>query len=317
MKTSAKVAVACGCAIISSSAFAASRASASISELHFQVVDLDPTDGYTFQFESIGKTVLSLVASGTSSGESDSFGRIRTGWLVPGVFESQIDYVPVQARIDADGISLTGRADAGGGYNAEGAVGQDIPWNSGNLSLSGQTMLIVTAYAKVSVEATNPTGCDSSAGYCSASEVATAWASMQMSYSYATETTGVSSSFNDGLRLEAFATPAHTREDLVGYVYEYVPGYGYTYRPVFETVEIPLSEEAKEQEKTFTAVFVNTSDRTQVAALRLNAGIYGAGTTPLTPAPQLPAVPEPERWLMALAGLGLVGFSARKVRRLN
>ena len=208
MKTSAKVAVACGCAIISSSAFAASRASASISELHFQVVDLDPTDGYTFQFESIGKTVLSLVASGTSSGESDSFGRIRTGWLAPGVFESQIDYVPVQARIDADGISLAGRADAGGGYNAEGAVGQDIPWNSGNLSLSGQTMLIVTAYAKVSVEATNPTGCDSSAGYCSASEVATAWASMQMSYSYATETTGVSSSFNDGLRLEAFATPA-------------------------------------------------------------------------------------------------------------
>ncbi|MGL6080384.1 PEP-CTERM sorting domain-containing protein [Methyloversatilis discipulorum] len=28
-------------------------------------------------------------------------------------------------------------------------------------------------------------------------------------------------------------------------------------------------------------------------------------------------MPEPERWLMALAGLGLVGFSARKVRRLN
>lgn len=319
-----KVALACACALASTGTFAAAQSSASISDLTFQVIDLDLSDGYSFQFNNTGRTLLSLSASNGITGESDSYSRNRQGWLVPSSFDSQLDPVSASATVSATGIDLHGESLGPGNYSASASSGNDYYWYYGGsptLTLSARTMVVITGTASVSASATNPesSGCWY---YCSPSESASASVSMSLNYSYATGNTSMSYSFNESLNANAAATGAYTRQDFVGY--ELVPYYywgGYTYYdyvPIYRSVDVPMTEETNSQEKTFTAVFVNSSDFTQSASFYLSASISGSASTPLQAAsfsvPVTP-VPEPETWALAVAGLLLVGARARRLRQ--
>lgn len=310
-----RILVSCLSAVLSTGAMAAARSSASLSQLNFQIIDLDLSNGYDFHFENAGQTTLSLSANNLSSGESDAFSRSRAGWMIPGYADSSLDHVSARANIDAWSISLAGEALGPGSYSAAGAAGQNMPWMDGNLSLSSHTMVIVSARASVSASASNPADCGVVFGYCATTEYASALASMELSYGYATDTMNVSYSFSDALNVEARATGAHTLQEFAGYVIDYdYWGYAY-YRPVYETIEVPRTEQTNEREKVFTAVFINTSDYTQVASLRLHASTAGHAATPPASALSAAPIPEPGTWAMMLAGLALLHAQVRRSRR--
>lgn len=308
-----KTALAFACAIASSGTFAAAQSSASISDLTFQVIDLDLSDGAgsSFQFSNAGRTLLSLNASNGVSGESDSYSRNRLGWLVPGSFASDLSPVSASATINATGISLQGEALGRGNYSASGSTGDDYYWYYGTsyLTLSARSMVVVTGKASVFASATNPSADSCGWGYCSASETASASATMQLNYSYYSGNTSMSYSFSEALNANAYATAAHTQSIFDGYEIVATPWGNYWY-PRYRNVDVAMTEQTMSQEKTFTAVFVNSSDVAQSARMYLGASISGVGTTPLA-AP----VPEPETWALAAAGLLLVGARARRMRQ--
>lgn len=313
MKRLNKMALACACAIASSGAFAAAQSSASISNLTFQVIDLDLSDGYSFQFNNTGRTLLSLSASNGVTGESDSYSRNRLGWLVPASFSSDIDPVSASATVSAAGVSLQGQALGPGSYSASGSSGEDY-WYYGapTLTLSARTMVVVTGTASVFASATNPSAGSCGWSYCSASETASASATMRLSYSYYSGNTSMSYSFNETLTANAAATAAHTVSVFDGWdIIESPWGYGSYWYPRYRFVDVPMTEQTMSDEKTFTAVFVNSSDATQSARMYLGASIGGSATTPLAITP----VPEPETWALTLAGLMLVGARARRMRQ--
>lgn len=303
-------AVAVACAIASTNAMSAAQSSASITDLKFQVIDLDLTDGYDFQFNSQGRTLLSLTANNNDSGESDSYSRSRNGWLVPGSFESNLGFVSGQATVSADGIALSGQSLGYGSYSANASSGTEYyGWGGGDLTLSANTMVVVTAKASVFASATNPSAC--SYYYCSPSEYASASAGMTLNYSYYTGSTSISYSFNELLNVNVTATGAHTRQDFVGYEIVQSPwGYDY-YQPIYQFVDVPLTEGTESQERLLTAVFVNTTNISQVATLGLRANISGTATTPLSP------IPEPGTWALMLAGMAVVGARVTRTRRAD
>lgn len=307
MNRTLSTAMALACAVVSTSAMSAAQSSASITDLKFQVIDLDPTNGYDFQFNSQGRTLLSLSASNNDSGENDSYSRSRNGWLVPGSFESNLGYVSGQATVSADGLSLSGQSLGYGNYNASASSGTEYyGWSNGDLTLSANTMVIVTAKASVFASATNPSACPYY--YCSPSEYASASAGMTLNYSYYTGSTSISYSFNELLNVNVTAMGAHTRQEFAGYELVSSPwGYDY-YQPIYRYVDVPLTEGTESQERMLTAVFVNSTNTTQVASFGLRANISGSATTPLSP------IPEPGTWALMLAGLAVVGVRMSRVR---
>jgi hypothetical protein len=65
-----------------------------------------------------------------------------------------------------------------------------------------------------------------------------------------------------------------------------------------------------------TNTFFHTSSSGNPFGLRMNELALAAGVIPVLPIPDIrpdiPAIPEPETYAMLLAGLGLVGFIARR-----
>jgi hypothetical protein len=305
-------AIALACVVASTSAMSAAQSSASINNLSFQVIDLDLSNGYNFQFNSQGRTLLSLSTTNNESGESDYFSRNRNGWLVPGSFESDLGFVTGKATVSAQGFSLSGQSLGNGSYGANASSGSENywSWGYGDLSLSANTMVIITAKASVFASATNPSAC-SWWYYCSPSESASASAGMSLSYNYYSGNSSVSYSFNESLNASASATGAHTRQEFLGYEIVTDPwGYSY-YQPIYQYIDVPMTEGTESKERTLTAVFVNHSDTTQMARFGLRASINGNATSPLAISP----VPEPETWALLLAGLAVVGARVQRTRR--
>lgn len=112
---------------------------------------------------------------------------------------------------------------------------------------------------------------------------------------------------------KASATSAHERQDFVGYEYVLTPWGYYEYRPIYNVVDVPMTEGTNSKEGTLTAVFVNHSDTTQVARFGMRASINGNATSPLVISP----VPEPGTWAMMLAGVAMVGACVRRTRRAH
>lgn len=182
-------------------------------------------------------------------------------------------------------------------------------------------MVIITVDANVFASATNPAACSGSYYYysCSPSESASASVSMNMSYSYSSANGSVSYSFSDTLGVSSSARGTYTQQVFEGYeyvYYDYGNGYGYYYsQPVYSYIDHPELEETKSGSKTFTAVFMNTSDVIQTASFQLSANIMGNATSALAAPPVLPAVPEPEGVMMALTGLAGIGLVLARRRR--
>lgn len=302
--------IALACVLASTSAMSAAQSSAIINGLSFQVIDLDLGDGYDFQFSSQGRTLLSLSTSNNESGDSDSISRSRNGWLVPGSLASNLDFVTGQATVSTEGLSLSGQSLGNGNYSASASSGNEYyyGWGTGDLTLSANTLVIVSAKASVFASATNPAEC--SYHYCFSSESASASAGMHLNYNYYSGNTSVSYSFNESLNASASARGTYTYEEFAGYEYVMSPWGYYYYQPIYNIVNVPSTEGTDAQERTLTAVFMNSSDMTQVATFGLRASISGTATTPLS------AVPEPSTWAMLLAGVSVVGALHRKRRIL-
>jgi hypothetical protein len=312
MKSLSKIALACLFAAGASSAFAAAQSAASISNIKFQVIDLNPMDGApTFTFAG-GNTSLSVSASDSSLGESESASRTRAGaFSFARTFEATLDHVSAQADISDKALQVEGAASGPGtSYGAYATTGY-TGYSNAVLTLSPQSMVVITAVADVMASATNPRECGGIYYYyntCSASESASASASMTLQYSYSTNNGNVSVNLSDVLSASAVARGAYTEA-----VYNYSYWYGY-----YDYFDRPLLEETKSDSRTFTAVFMNTSNLIQTASFSLSTNVSGFANTAaptmsvlnITAAP----VPEAEASLLALSGLGLLAATARRRR---
>jgi hypothetical protein len=310
MKSLSKIAFACLFAAGASSAFAAAQSSAAISNIKFQVIDLNPMDGSpTFTYAG-GNTSLSVSAIDNSVGESESASRTRPGaFSFTRTFDATLDHVSAQAQVGDKVLQVEGAASGPGtSYNAAASTGY-TGYSSAVLTLSPQSMVVITAMADLMASASNPGACGSGYYYygCSNSESATASATMSLSYGYSTSNGSVSVNQSDSLSVSAIARGSY---DYYDYYYYYYYGYG-------NLVHYDKVEESKSDTRSFTAVFMNTSNSVQTAALQFSTSVSGFATTAAPTMSVLnisAAVPEAETGLLALSGLGLLAATARRRR---
>lgn len=299
-----KVALACLLCALASSSMAASDAAASLTNLKFQLIDLNPLDGIapTVTYNG-GKTSLSLSISDAFTGNADSASRSRSGYQAfSHVYDVSLDNVEGFASIDAQTLAVYGAAQgASTSYNAQASTFAQ------QLTLSAQSMLVITAEASVTARAVNPQACPGNYYYyygCSASETASASAGMSLNYNYYTNNSSVSVSFNDSLNVSATG-----RGEYSSYYYSSYPYYNYVYQTY------PKLEETNASERMLTAVFMNTSTTNQSAYFSLSTSVNGQASSAL-PLSYAALTPVPEADTAALALVGLAGLiSVRSLRR--
>lgn len=290
---------------------AASLASASVSGLNFTLIDLDPNDGVTSSFSftnTVGSTAFTLSASDTSLGETESASSSRAGtfsftrdqWL-------SLTNTSVHGILNNEGLSVTGAANGAStsfvGSVSSGASNYYYYYSTpGNLSLTANSLLLVDVNYQLVAEASNPQACGGGYYYyspCASSEVANANVSSYLSYVYSGSPISASYNATESRSLQSYATGAYT-----GYEYRYDP-YGYYYTPVY--VEVPVTEQFKQESGTLRSVFSNSSNATQSASFYLSASVTGQAMTA--------AVPEPSTYALMLLGLGGIGLVASRQRR--
>lgn len=309
MKSLSKIALACLFAVGTSSAFAAAQSAASIGNIKFEVIDLNPMDGVpTFTFAG-GNTSLNVSATDNAVGESESASRTRPGaFSFARTFDATLDHVSAQAEVGEKVLQVEGAASGPStSYNASASTGY-TGYSSAVLTLSPQSMVVITAVADIMASASNPADCGSGYYYygCSNSESASASATMSLSYGYSTSNGSVSVNQSDTLSLNAIARGAYDYYDYYWYYY----GNG-------SYVHYDKVEESKSDSRTFTAVFMNTSLLTQTASLQFATNVSGFANSAAPTISVLnisTAVPEAETGLLALGGLGLLAAVARRRR---
>ncbi len=304
------VALACALAAATLPAVAASSASASISNIQFQVIDLTPTDASVSGF-SLADLPGSLAynLSDYSQAASESYGFSRKGL---GTFNKVAsgDIGTASATVSAGTNSVSVEGSAGGpatSYSA--SINGNSYYYGGSIKLSAQSVLIITADAVVKAAATNPVACTSTYGYCSSSEYASSSAWMNLSYTQWTPAGSISSNSNNNLNLNAQARGEYSFQS---FTYDYSKYDWYNY-PIYSTIVVPASEQTLSDSRQFYAVFANTSNVEQTANFSIGVQIGGGASTAPLALPGVPApVPEPASVALALAGLGLLGAVARR-----
>lgn len=303
--------VALACALAATlPAFAASSASASISNIQFQVIDLTPTDASVSGFSVADLTgALAYNLSDYSQASNESYGFSRKGL---GTFAKTAsgDIGTASATVSAGTNSLSVEGAAGGpatSYSA--SINGNSYYYGGSIKLSAQSVLIITADAVLKAAATNPVACTSTYGYCSSSEYATAAAWMNLSYNQWTPAGSISSTSNNNLNLNAQARGEYSYQT---FTYDYSKYDWYNY-PIVSSIVVPASEQTLSDSRQFYAVFTNTSDVEQTASFSIGVQINGGASTAPLALPGIPSpVPEPTSLALALAGLGLIGRVARR-----
>lgn len=289
---------------------AGSTASASVSGLTFTLIDLDPNDGVTSEFNftnASGSTAFSLSAMDTNLGESES-----TSYSLVGAFSFSRDQwlsltnVYVQETLNGDALSVHGAATGPGtSFSGSASTGVANPYyysTPGNLSLSANSLLLIDANYDLVAEASNPQLCGGGYDYhssCAPSESASATVSSSLSYNYSGGNISASYNGTESRSLQSYATGAYTSDS-----YRDDP-YGPYDNQVYVTV--PASEQFQQQSGALRSVFSNSSDSTQSAAFYLSASVAGSAMTA--------AVPEPSTYALMLSGLGGVGLLAWRRRR--
>ena len=303
--------VALACALAATlPAFAASSASASISNIQFKVIDLTPTDASVsgFSLANLPGT-LSFNISDATQAASESYNYSRNGL---GTFtktaSGDLDTVSAGVSVGLNNMSVQGEA-AGPGTAYSASV-NGSSYYGGNIKLSAQSVLIITADSVVNASATNPAACASSYWYCDSSEVASASTWLNLTYSLPTPAGSVSGSSFNNLGLNAYARGEYSYQTYSGYDYSKPDWYNY---PVYSTVVVPATEQTLTDSRQFYAVFANTSDFEQTASFSIGAQISGRANTAL--ASSLSPVPEPTALALTFAGLSLMGLVARRRAR--
>lgn len=283
------VALACALAAATLPGFAASSASASISNIQFQLIDLTPTDASVSSFSLANVPLLFASylsdASQTKNEVSYDFDGLFTHAKV---VSGDLGTVSASSSMWLSGLSVQGEATGPG--TSFGAFLQNAYGYDSVIKLSAQSMLIITADSVVKASASNPSpcGCDS--------EFASAGTSMSLQYDLQTPAGTIYGSSNNNLSTFAFA-----RKE---YSFQSFDGDGYS------TVVWPTIEGARIESRQFYAVFVNNTDIEQAARFSIAAQAGGRATSALGSNP-IP-VPEPATWALTVAGLGLMGFVARR-----
>lgn len=301
------VALACALVVAAAPALAASSASASISNIRFQVIDLTPTDAQVSHFSLVNLPAsMSFAISDATLGASESYSLNRAGL---GTFTKSAsgDLGSASAELSAgrNAISVQGEA-AGPGTSFSASINGNGYYNySGSLKLSANSVLVITADALVAASATNPTACSpGNYWYCNASESASASSWLNLSYSLPTPAGSISSSSSNNLSLSAQARGEYTYS--YHYTYDYSKPDWYNH-PIYNTVVYPSIEQTLSDSRQFQAVFANTSGVEQIANFNIGVQVNGFAST----AP----IPEAGSVAMALAGLAFVGGVVHRRRR--
>lgn len=326
MTRNLSIALACALSVATPSVFAAAQSSAAINSISFQLIDLNPFDGIATNYSFIngaGSTNIGVSAINNSVGESESYNKTRAGiFKFSQEFSTDVVDTSSTASISSSALTASGSATApGANYSASASTGPSSYSYTGyaNLSLSANSILLISADASVFASATNPQG-SCLYYYCSMTDQATATASLQLNYNYSMPGGYVSYSVNDSLGLNSMATPAYTRQDYVGY--ELVPYYTdsegntyYDYRPIYQYTDVPKVEQTQSDSRMLTVAFVNTSNVAQTASLSFGVSVSGFSSSGFASSFAAAPVPEAETYALFLAGLGVVGAAALRRRQ--
>lgn len=311
----ATAAAACALTCSFTPAFAASQAVATLGGLNFRLIDLNPQDGISPSFSflsSAGSTLMTVNASDNALGEAESASRKRAGtFSFSGQMLADLANADASAKVGPTALEARGAASgAQTSFNASasaGAVGGSNVYYPSflplNLSLSANSLLLIEADVTLKASATNPGLCTEYYYYCNhyglSGESANASASMQLSYSYSSNGTSAIVNDNRTVSLQANAQPSYTT-----YTWEYDPYTGY-YGPVYRTVG--GADDVKSLATTLRTVFTNSTDLAQMGSLGFSVAVSGTASTV--------AVPEPESYALALAGLSMVALLSRRRRQ--
>lgn len=300
------LALACASLGLVGTVHAASSASASVGGLTFQVIDLNPFDGVDAAFSFVATAVGStnLQVSATDNGESDSASKSRSqAFYTKTLSTEDLANATATASVAQYAVSATGSATGiNTSFNAQAGTSSGYYYgSSGILSLSANSLLIVSAEASVSAKATHA---DCGYYYCGSNDWANSSASFSLNYSYASGPINTSYNFNDSVSTSASAYAGY-------YNYVYNPETGW-----YDSVYVNGSDADNSVNRTFTAVFTNSSATTQFAGLSMSANVYGYGSSAFPQLLSAPtaAVPEASAITMALAGLGMGGLIYRRRR---
>lgn len=300
------LALACASLGLVGTVHAASSASATVGGLSFQVIDLNPFDGVdaAFSFVASASGSTSLQVSANDNGETDSASKSRSQAFYTKTLNTEdLTNASATASVSQYAVSASGSATGPStSFNGQAQTSGNYYYGSnGILSLSANSLLIVTAEASVNAKATNAySGCY----YCGSNDWAGASATFGLSYNYSSGPVYTSYNFNDSVSTGAQAYSGY-------YNYVYNPSTGW-----YDYVYVNGSDADNSATRKFTAVFTNSSAATQFASLSMSASVYGYGSSPFPQLVSVPAaaVPEADAVAMALAGLGVAGLMYRRRR---
>lgn len=280
-------------AVMAPMGYASSQASATLSDFHFQLEDLNASDGVAASYSWLsnagsGSTSLSAVAAdqGGDAASTKNKGQAFFQYSLNG----NSDHAQAGASVGNWSTSANGSADGGNAnFNAGAKTGVGGAGVLGNVWLAPHARLTITASASVLATATDPGG--------SGADWSKALASLGLTYAYGSGASAVNYSWTDALNASVSA----------GGYYDYVlnPATG-----KMAMSWVSGATQSDNRNRDLKVVFENTSSQAQYATLTLLTQVSGVGAAAVV----TPAIPEPASAWIALVGVGALGGVARRRR---
>lgn len=305
------LALACVLSTVSCTAFAASSASASVTNIKFQLIDLAPDDGIAPSF-TLGDDNVTMA-----SGWVDDFGRTTPlyplsqstpGWLASqsGNLTSASSAAIVDWSAGSQGLGLSASAQGWGAqYNVSLVTGDgsESEYLMRNLRLSANALLNVELSYSLDASASNAPTCLANDVCLRSSsfttERANASLGLSLAYHYLEDglNVGYSRLVGDSVHATASAgiqAGAYIFDDSTGDLQ-------------LVTDEVPGSDQANHADGVLKVSFFNASQSDQLAKLRIGMTVWGAGTTQ--------AVPEPSSFGLFALGAAALYVRSRRNRK--
>ncbi|MGE5450786.1 MAG: PEP-CTERM sorting domain-containing protein [Acidobacteriota bacterium] len=272
--------------------YAASQASATLSDFRFQLEDLDRYDGVAASYDWLsnatsGATQLSAIAADVGGDATSTKNKNQAFFQY--ALNSKSDHATASATVGAWSLSAKGAAQGGdanfSAFAKTGVAGSGV---LGDVLLAPHARLTITASASVVATASDPEGLGS--------DWSRALASLGLAYHYGSGTSAVNVSWVDALNASVSA----------GGYYDYVknPASGR-----MEMTWVSGASATDTKSRDLKVIFENTSAQAQYATLTLLTQVSGVGAALVTP-----AIPEPASAWFAVFGVGALGSAARRTR---